>query len=221
MVFYNLDYVTIGILALILGGQVLVRRKLWFFKGTEGLALSRRFSKMLKWFWMISGVIVLGNQTILSFKQYEVWQSDSFSKFFLPPYQDISYFISYVGVRFFAPWVLSLVASLIFSWAAGYFNKKFDERFFEKEEIQLIALGVFLTGYPGFLFYLAVILVFGTLTSIFYQIFAKGRLSLYYLWMSFAIFAIIIKIKFLYIFGIADFWGQFSLGDFYHLLITD
>lgn len=175
------------------------------------------FSKMLRWFWIVSVLAILNIQTYWSVIQYRTWESNPLSQYFLPPHQDISYFLGYVGARFFGPWILAFVASLFFSWVARFFNKKFNERFFEKEEIELIALGTFLTGWPGFLFYLGVILIFGTLISIFYQILAKGRLPLYYFWMPFAISAIIIKIKFLYVFGIAGFWGQFSLGDFYKL----
>lgn len=218
---FNSDFLGILILFLVLVWQILYHRKIWFFRGSDKRVLNLRFSGMIKYVWVISILLILGVQTYWSVEQYKVWKASPFSQFFLPPYQPISYFISYVGVRFLAPWVLAFLAAALFSWVAKYFNRKFEERFFEKEEIELIALGVFLTGYPGFIFYLATILVAGALLSTFYSLLSRGRLPLYYFWMPFAIFAIIIKIKFLYTLGIADFWGQFSLGDFYKLLITN
>ncbi len=215
---FYLNLATISILALVLIGQFLRRRRRWFFESLDDSVLSFRFSKMLRWFWIISALIILSIQTYWSVAQYWAWKTNPLSQFFLPPYQSISYFLGYVGVRFFGPWVLSFIASLMVSWLAKFLNRRFDERFFEKEEIELIALGTFLTGYPGFLFYLATILIAGVLFSIFYFLFSKGRLPLYYFWMPFAISAIIIKIKFLSFFGLTYFWGQFSLGDFYKLL---
>ena len=214
---FDPEILAIITLGLVLIGQILYRRRVWFFQSLDDQVLNRRFVKMLKWFWLVSASVILSIQVYWSVLQYQTWKIDPFSKFFLPPYQDISYFLGYVGVRFFGPWILAFMASLLFSWIARFLNKKFDERFFEKEEIELVALGTFLVGWPGFSFYLGVILVFGALISIFYQIFTKGRLPLYYFWMPFAISAIIIKVKFLYVFGIAGFWGQFSLGDFYKL----
>lgn len=214
---FNSDFLGMLILFLVLVWQILYRRKIWFFRGSDKRVLNLRFSGMIKYVWVISILLILGVQTYWSVGQYKIWKDSPFSQFLLPPHQPINYFLGYVGIRLFAPWALAFLASLLFSWAAAYFNKKYGERFFEKEEIEFIALGTFLTGYPGFLFYLAVILVLGTLISVFYQVFSKGRLPLYYFWMPFAIFAIIIKIKFLYILGIADFWGQFSLGDFFKL----
>lgn len=266
MVFFNLDYVAIGILALVLVGQVLFRKRAWFLKNADDLSLSRRFSKTLNWFWVISVFLILAIQTYWSAMLYQAWEVNPLSRFFLPPYQPISYFLSYVGFRFFAPWILSAIVAFLVSRLAKFLNKKFDERFFEQEEIELIALGTFLTGYPGFFFYLS-LLLFGylmlqivnnlrivfsrtdadlTRTSadktrtnsenhpstllgagadergkVFLESASSERLSAYYLWIPFAIFAIIIKIKFLYLFGIAGFWGQFSLGDFYKLFFSN
>ncbi len=97
---------------------------------------------------------------------------------------------------------------------ARFLNKKFEERFFEKEEIALIGLGVFLSGYPGFFFYLGIIMIFGVLVSLIYTILKKGRLPLYHFWLPASAFAMIIKVWLIPVLGLQALLGQFSLGDF-------
>ena len=175
-----------------------------------------KFHIFLRWVWILSVAVIFGTFFYWSSLQHDLWANGgSFGKFFLPPYQSISYFLSYVGVRFFGPWILAFLASLIVSRAAKYLNRKFGERFFENEEIELIALGVFLTGYPGFFIYLGLILTFGLLFSIFYLLLTKGRLPLYFFWMSMAVFAIIIKDWLIPVLGWQTLLAGFSLGDFY------
>ncbi|MEK7076889.1 MAG: hypothetical protein AAB967_01520, partial [Patescibacteria group bacterium] len=100
----------------------------------------------------------------------------------------------YVGSRYLAPPAIALLAAIIFGYAAWFLNKKFGERFFENEEPALFALGVFLAGYPGFLFYIPLVLVIGILLAIHYSLLKKGRTPFYYLWLPTAIFAILIKV---------------------------
>ncbi|MEK7181270.1 MAG: hypothetical protein AAB738_02995 [Patescibacteria group bacterium] len=177
-----------------------------------------KFKILLRWVWILSVAVIFGTFLYWSNLQYDLWKNGGgFLKFMLPPYQSISYFLSYVGVRFFGPWILAFLMSLLVSRAAKYLNRCFGERFFENEEIELIALGVFLTGYPGFFIYLGLILVLGVLFSLVYQILAKGRLPLYYFWMSMAVFAIIIKDWLIPALGWQMLLAGFSLGDFYKL----
>lgn len=209
-----LDIYIYSVLALILTAQFFYR----FSSGRLADLLSKiKFHVFLKWVWILSGVIIFGIFLYWSKLQYELWGSGGFTKYMLPPYQGISYFLSYVGVRFWGPWVLAFLASVIVSRAAKYLNKKFGERFFENEEIELIALGVFLTGYPGFFIYLSLILVLGVMFSAAYQVLTKGRLPLYFFWMSMAVFAIIIKDWLVPALGWEMFLAGFSLGDFYKL----
>jgi len=248
---FYINFATISILVLVLVGQILRRRNLWVFKSGDDLVVGSNFSKMLRWFWIVSVLAILSIQTYWSAMLYRAWKLDPLAQFYLPPHQDISYFLGYVGVRFFGPWVVAFLASVVLRWLSKYFNKKFGERFFEREEIELIALGTFLTGYPGFLFYFSLLLggylllqILNNVRTVFIRrrldnaskeprtdaendADQRGRnlrespfsqrLPMYYLWMPFAISAIIIKIKFLPLLGLTGFWGQFSLGDFYKL----
>jgi hypothetical protein len=111
----------------------------------------------------------------------------------LPPYQSINYFYAYAGYHFFAPWLISLAAAIVISRLAGILNSKYGERFFENEEIWLMRLGIFLTGYPGFLFYLVLVLLAGVALSSVYTILKRGRAPLYYVWLPLAIIVLIIK----------------------------
>ena len=118
-------------------------------------------------------------------------------KFSLPPYQSLGYFFSYVGYRLLAPWLISLLAAILIARFAEYLNHKFDERFFEREETWLIMLGVFWTGYPGFLFYITMILLAATAASFFYSLFLRRRFPLYYFWMPMAVAAVLLRNWFL------------------------
>lgn len=125
--------------------------------------------------------------------QYEMWKSNSISSFLLPPYNSWIYFVSYAVTRFFSPLLISIAFAIVFKSASEYFNKKFGERFLEKEESWLLASGILLSGYPGFVFYVAFMLVAALVVSVFYYAAGKGRAPLYYLWLPVAVFAILFK----------------------------
>lgn len=172
------DKFSLILLGLILGAQACRRSFcLRYVNFAWRLSMAGIFSASLYWAW----------------NQYQLWKASELSKFFLPPYQGIDYYIFYVGQRIFAPWIISLVVAVVISRVAEFFNRKYGERFFESEEIPLMALGIFLTGYPGFLFYLILIFIGGILLSTFYFLLSRGRAPLYYFWLPMAISAILIK----------------------------
>ena len=82
---------------------------------------------------------------------------------------------------------------MLVAYAARCLNRRFENRFFEKEEIQIIGLGIFLTGWPGFLFYLIFVLIVGVLLTTTYSLLTKGRAPLYFLWLPLAILTILAK----------------------------
>lgn len=147
-----------------------------------------------------------------SYQQYIAWQSIEPSKFLLPPYQSIDYFIKYVGARFFAPYLISLMAAILFLFAAKQLNKKYEERFFEPEELWLGALALFIIGWPGLLFYfiglILIYLIIHIFITFYYKFFFRVspresptqfcvgdevRVSLRLWWLPLAIFVIIIN----------------------------
>jgi hypothetical protein len=172
------DKFSLILLGLILGAQVF--RRSFFLKYAAlawRLSIAGIFSASLYWAW----------------SHYQLWKANTLTKFFLPPYQNFGYFYSYVGYKIFAPLLISLAVAILLSRFAEFFNRKYGERFFESEEIAVMALGVFLTGYPGFLLYLILIFLGGILLSAFYFLLSRGRAPLYYFWLPMAIFAILIK----------------------------
>jgi len=156
------DKFSIVLLGLILGAQVCRRS---FFLKYSAFA------------WRLSVAGVFGASLYWAWQQYRLWQANALSKFFLPPYQGWGYFFSYVGQKIFAPWLISLLAAIFISRVAVFFNKKYRERFFESEEIPLMVLGIFLTGYPGFFIYLILIFLGGILLSTFSRPISESRHS--------------------------------------------
>ncbi len=152
--------------------------------------------KAIKVIFIFAIAVVFSLLIYYSYQQYIAWQSVEPSKFLLPPYQTIDYFIKYVGARFFAPYLISLIAALVFLYVAKKLNKKYEERFFEQEELWFGALAIFLTGWPGaFFYFIGLILIYFLIHIFLFFIshFSSPRLSLYYCWLPLAIFVIIIN----------------------------
>lgn len=148
--------------------------------------------RLIRFAWGAAFVLFLGISTYSAWRQYAVWRAGPATQFLLPPYQPIAYFISYVGTRVFAPWLLALLASILLSRLLAALNKRYGERFFESEETPLFGAAVFFVGYPGFLFYIPLMLLAGVALSLFYTARGLGRTPLYYLWIPVAIFAILL-----------------------------
>lgn len=142
-----------------------------------------------------STVAILGWAVFLSWKQYLVWQGNELGRLLLPPYQSWDYFIFYSRSRFLNPYLISLAVGIIFSYFAGYFNKKFGEKFFEPAEPYFLGTALFLSGHPGWLFYLIFILLSGAVLSgvHFLRFRHEARFSFYYLWLPVGLFTIIIS----------------------------
>jgi len=170
-------WLSLGIAVLVFGAQVFLR--------PLGVQKVRAF------FYFVV-LCIFGLLTYWTYLQYSLWASGGASKYFLPPYQGITYFIGYVGVRIWGPWIVALFFALLIPFAARAAHKRLGERFFEDEEPYLIALGIFLSGYPGFLFYIPVVLILGLLLTTCYSLLTKRRAPFYFLWMPAAIIAILI-----------------------------
>lgn len=124
-----------------------------------------------------------------TFLQYQTWKGT----YFLPPHRGWSYFISYSGLRFFSSITAALLSALILKFICERLNRHFEERFFEREEGWLLALGIFLSGYPGLLIYIPLMLITALILSVIYGLAGKGRAPLFYAWLPAAIFAILIE----------------------------
>jgi hypothetical protein len=154
--------------------------------------------KAIKALFMTAVVAVFSLLSYYSYQQYVVWAAAEPLKFLLPPYQSIDYFIKYIGYRLFAPYLVSLILSAVFFRVARALNKKYEERFFEIEEPWLGAIALFLTGWPGALFYftgliLIYLIVHSSLAISRKSSFKETRVSLYYWWLPLAIFVIMLN----------------------------
>jgi len=134
-------------------------------------------------------IIVLALEVIkaglLIFGTYYLWSHNPVSKFLLPPYQKISYFISYTTYRFVLPFVFALGAALLFFFFAKIINRFFKERLSYADEPLFIFYGIIITGHPLWIFYLFAVFILGLLVYIlglFWEKIKFGELfSLYYL----------------------------------------
>jgi hypothetical protein len=185
-----LFYFSLGILILIFGASVFNRR---FFNKHKHLSFVAFYFSLAVIF------ILLFYQ---SYQQYQFWLENETAKYFLPPYQNINYFIFFIFARFFAPYLISLAVAFLFLFSAKRLNKKYGERFFEPEEPYLGALALFLTAWPGALFYFIGLILIYLIIQIFimfyYKFFVRVsprevRVGLRYLWIPVGIFVILIE----------------------------
>ncbi len=154
-----------------------------------------------KWLFIFSLLVVIYWYFYLTALQYFTWiEAGPPSLFFLPPYENIFYLFQYHFVRFLMYFCISFVIAILFIFYGKRYNKKFDNKFFESEELYIGGTAIFLLGNPSgrylWIFYLLAILFIGLLASFFINKILKKtneRFSFYYLWMPLAIIAIIIN----------------------------
>lgn len=152
--------------------------------------------KSAKCFFYFSLSAVFVFFAVLCVWQFIEWGNSEPSKYLLPPHQPINYFAFYCFSKFFGPYLISAFGAFSFLLAAMFFNKKSGERFFEPEEPYFGALGIFLSGWPGFLFYAVFLIGAYLLAHIYSLLFVRRtlqRVPLYYLWLPAALFVIIIN----------------------------
>ena len=196
---------SLSILILALGAQIILRffscmrvarLRLWLRQCESAHA------NIYKYIFYFSIIAVFSFLIFYSYKQYVVWQAVEPAKFLLPPHQSIDYFIKYVGDRFFAPYLVSFAAALVFLFVAKNLNKKYKERFFEPEELWLGTLAIFFVGHPGWLFYftglILIYLFIHIFITLYYKLFFRVsphevRVSLRFWWLPLAIFVVIIN----------------------------
>ena len=177
-------WLQLGILLTFFGASLFLRRRP-LVRNQRITNSSRIYEYLFLLTVILSFIFPLGTMR----SQFLLWQKSSPASYLIPPYQDISYFLNYSFYVFFAKPIIALLAALIFLGLAKFFNKKFQERFFEPEEPYFGALAMFLIGYPGLIFYLIIVLASGLAGALI----TRRRFSAYYLWFPVAIFVIMIQ----------------------------
>ena len=100
--------------------------------------------------------------------------------------EGLKWFFGYLKLHFWNEYLLSLPIAVLFALIASWFNRKYQERFFEKEELYFIAIGILLTGYPAFIFYIPLVLIASIVASLVFV--RRGeRLPLYHFWIPTAL----------------------------------
>ena len=167
--------------------------------------------KRIHWFVFAVPVIAFGVSVYYSVAQYLLWQSTEPSKYLLPPYTPVAYFLRYSLFHFFAPYIASLVLAGIFYFVAKLMNKKSGERFFEGEEIGLAAIVLFIAGFPGILFVFGFIIAAYLLIHLSNLVFKRKLevIPVYYLWLPGGLFAIILTVIWLSRFNI---WSALKIS---------
>jgi hypothetical protein len=135
----------------------------------------------------------------LVYAQYLAWREGGITKFLVPPHESVFYVFGYHFTRFVLYYLASLGAALLFFWAANYFNRKHNLRFFENEEPYLGALSIFLLGNPAWnhawIYYVVALLVVAVILSLVKSHWSKRseRLSLRFLWLPLAILVVLVR----------------------------
>ncbi len=151
--------------------------------------------KIFPVFVLIINIYFISRGFFLSFLQYKAWQTSKFSKYLLPPFQKINYFLGYAFYHFFEPYLFNLAFTIIFFLFILTLNKYSKNRFFEKNEIWIATLGSLICLWPTNLFWLILSLTIGIIIHIinFIKNEKNGEkfVSLYYVWLPLSIFVII------------------------------
>ena len=165
----------------------------------------RHFSKHLFLATIVLAVVVF---VYLTIAQYFVWQnSGTFSKYLVPPYQGWGYVLSYTSTHQAFNYFISLAAALIFLYFTVTLNKRFKNRFFEKEEPYLGALSIFVLSHPLWLYYLSALLTVYLIVQFYFFIkhhvdqrkireersALAPRIPMYWLWLPIGILVILIE----------------------------
>jgi hypothetical protein len=95
---------------------------------------------------------------VLSASQYYVWSASEFTRLLLPPTASIKYFIQYSFTHFWLGTFCALALSLLFYLLLSALKKK-NENFFLPGETQLGFLCALVSGWPGFVLYLPLLLI--------------------------------------------------------------
>lgn len=126
-----------------------------------------------------------------SILQYFIWKGDGFAKYFLPPYNDISYFFQYSFFKFFAPSLAAMFFSALIFFSILLINKAYKRKqLFSEYDSYLFLIGGILVGWPNLLLYVGAVFIFAlcylVITSIENLNFQKN-VELTYFWPALAL----------------------------------
>lgn len=147
------------------------------------------------WLLGIPALIMAGVALYLTRAQFIAWQGNAVSKYLLPPHHSIGYFASYAAMHFWASYSISFIIAFVAYIIASQANARRGGIFFEKEELYFLALGIFLTGHPGWILYMVITFFIYFALCILHFALKKEmpRISFYYWWLPCAAAAILMS----------------------------
>lgn len=164
------------------------------------------YKKTIVW-WSVLTMIGMA-LLYVSWNQYTLWKVSAPG--LLPPHLSITYFISYVGFRIWAPYLISLGFACVCWMCMKFLNKKYEEKFFYEEELLMASLALFLVGYPALFFYIVLffcIFVFGSIVQTLRKG-IEGRMSMRFFWIPLALCVILLSELY---FSHVSLWGLLKI----------
>ncbi len=158
-------YLSVAIIATVFAAQVWVRRRT--------LVVARTF-------FFASFIAVLAYVTYVSYLQYQAFNGAVLG-LTLGTIDGLKWFFGYIQLHFLNEYLISLIAAFLIIFIAQYINKKRGSVHFEEDELYTAALSIFLVGYPGFIFYIPIVLLASVLVSLLFVRHGE-RLPLYHFW---------------------------------------
>ena len=134
------------------------------FLERKGKARPRFFNKIYRLLPIVLTFFYVFYASIETIAQYYVWSHDSFSKLFLPPHQNLSYFLFYSFGRFWLNIILAITASFVFYFLLK-FLRKYRERFFKEGETELGLISALISGWPGIVIFIPLVFVITVILS--------------------------------------------------------
>ena len=109
---------------------------------------------------------------LLTYATYSLWQAALPSKYLLPPYQPISYFLQYSMIHFFASFFLALGVGIIVCAVLFFLNSR-RPHLLMPSDLALLLIGVLLVRWPLALVYTGALLMGGILLLVFQRYIIK------------------------------------------------
>lgn len=116
------------------------------------------FPKVYKLLPMILISFYVFYASIKTFAQYYVWSHNSLSKLFLPPYQDLSYFLFYSFGRFWLNALLAIASAFLFYLFLKRLDRYRGGLFKEGEKEFGFSLAL-VSGWPGFVVFVPLVFI--------------------------------------------------------------
>ena len=128
------------------------------FLERKGKARPRFFNKIYRLLPIVLTFFYVFYASIETIAQYYVWSHDSFSKLFLPPYQDLSFFVFYSFGRFWLNAILAVGAAFVFYLFLKILSRHRDG-LFKQGEKELGLIFALLAGWPGIVIFIPLVFV--------------------------------------------------------------